>query len=177
MITFKCSGCARSFSLRDKFAGMKTKCPTCGAPLSVPAAVPGSTAVVPTLPAKMVPSLPAVIKPPPPVEVVGYVIPSRPAVDYKDCPFCEEQVIATAKKCKHCGETLDVAMRSADEAKRMAILASRGGGGSAAANTTVIIQESKREQIFPHAFHLLCTILTCGFWAPIWLLHYLLRGL
>jgi hypothetical protein len=25
----------------------------------------------------------------------------------KDCPFCSEQILATAKKCKHCGEWLD----------------------------------------------------------------------
>src|SRR5438093_1118559 len=35
------------------------------------------------------------------------------------CPFCAEQISPAAKKCKHCGETLDVAMRAAEEAKRM----------------------------------------------------------
>jgi len=27
--------------------------------------------------------------------------------DTKKCPYCSEQILATAKKCKHCGEWLD----------------------------------------------------------------------
>lgn len=26
---------------------------------------------------------------------------------YKECPICSEQILAVAKKCKHCGEYLD----------------------------------------------------------------------
>jgi len=29
---------------------------------------------------------------------------------------------------------------------------------------------------FPHTMHLLLTIFTCGLWAPVWLVHYLIRG-
>lgn len=35
-----------------------------------------------------------------------------------ECPFCAEQINAKAKKCRHCGETIDVAMRKAEEALR-----------------------------------------------------------
>lgn len=41
-----------------------------------------------------------------------------------ECPFCAEQISARAKKCKHCGETVDVALRKAEEALRAA---DRGG--------------------------------------------------
>lgn len=35
-----------------------------------------------------------------------------------ECPFCAEQISARAKKCRHCGETVDMAMRKAEEALR-----------------------------------------------------------
>lgn len=39
---------------------------------------------------------------------------SAPAVvSTKPCPFCAEQIQPEAKKCKHCGEILDVALRAA----------------------------------------------------------------
>lgn len=43
-----------------------------------------------------------------------------PAVAYKDCPFCGEAVRVEAKKCKHCRETIDIALRTAEEARRLA---------------------------------------------------------
>jgi TM2 domain-containing membrane protein YozV len=42
-----------------------------------------------------------------------------------ECPFCAEQINARAKKCRHCGETLDVALRKAEEALR---ISDRAGG-------------------------------------------------
>ena len=39
--------------------------------------------------------------------------------DTVECPFCAEQISVRAKKCRHCGETLDVTLRSAQEALRV----------------------------------------------------------
>ena len=38
MISFRCSGCGRSFSVPEAFAGRRAKCKSCGAPVVVPAA-------------------------------------------------------------------------------------------------------------------------------------------
>lgn len=32
--------------------------------------------------------------------------------DTKDCPYCGEEILAKAKKCKHCGEFLDASLSS-----------------------------------------------------------------
>lgn len=50
-----------------------------------------------------------------------------------NCAFCDELVSAKAKKCRHCGETLDVGMRKAEEALR----ASERGGGNVYMNAAV----------------------------------------
>ena len=36
----------------------------------------------------------------------------------KDCPYCCEQILASAKKCKHCGEIVDISLRAAEQANR-----------------------------------------------------------
>lgn len=35
-----------------------------------------------------------------------------------NCPICDEVISQRAKKCKHCGETLDIALRRAEESLR-----------------------------------------------------------
>jgi hypothetical protein len=41
------------------------------------------------------------------------------------CPFCGESVLAIDRKCRHCGEAIDVALRAAEEARRAAEAARR----------------------------------------------------
>ena len=59
--------------------------------------------------------------------------PQPPAIQTVECPFCAEQIAARAKKCKHCGETVDVTMRRAEEALR----ASERNGGNVYMNAAV----------------------------------------
>lgn len=47
------------------------------------------------------------------------------SVGQVECPFCAELVKSAAKKCRHCGETLDPAMRKAEEAMRLASASDR----------------------------------------------------
>ncbi len=37
--------------------------------------------------------------------------PAEAASRHTACPFCSEEILATARKCKHCGEMLDPALR------------------------------------------------------------------
>lgn len=88
--------------------------------------------------------MPAV--PPPPSGSLAPPVPAVPIVQpapepTQRCPYCSELVAQSAKKCKHCGEILDVALRAAEEAKRhgpsntpmVFMNAGGGGGGSSAA--------------------------------------------
>lgn len=90
------------------------------------------------------------------------------------CPFCAEQISPAAKKCKHCGETIDVVLRAAEEAQRMssrqpAVYMNAGGGAVAAASVPP-------RHNFPHVLHFVLTFFTMGLWLPIWILHYLFRN-
>jgi TM2 domain-containing membrane protein YozV len=51
----------------------------------------------------------------------------------KECPFCAEQISINAKKCKHCGETIDVTLRVAEEARR----SNNGSAGNIVVNNAL----------------------------------------
>lgn len=94
---------------------------------------------------------------------------SLATTDTKACPFCGEGVLAIAKKCKHCGEMLDAAMRLAQQTATVP-----SGAAAASSSTTVVVHTHGRS--FPHLLHLLLTVFTLGLWFPLWVLHYLFRG-
>jgi len=39
--------------------------------------------------------------------LVAYILPAENAENTKQCPYCGEKILTTAKKCKHCGEWLE----------------------------------------------------------------------
>ena len=65
------------------------------------------------------PSSPGEEEEPPPVRVTPEVVEPIPIQQYKECPFCGEQVLANAKKCKHCGAH-DLGVPTADSDQRTA---------------------------------------------------------
>ena len=115
-------------------------------------------------------SLVPIIRNAPTVLIVPHV--GSPISETKTCAFCAEPIAAAAKKCKHCGETLDVALRAAEEAKRMSQRQPNvymNAGGAAIASPGV------QKRSFPHLLHFVVTCVTFGLWLPIWILHYLTR--
>lgn len=102
----------------------------------------------------------------------------------KDCPFCCEPIAADAKKCRHCGETVDMALRMAEEAKRESERRSKdtnlvvnnnnnnnnGGGGG----VERVYYHTAPQFGHWHAIHAFLTLLTCGLWFPLWIVHYMI---
>lgn len=118
---FECPNCRRKGSLPDGTPLPKrVGCPAC------------KTAFVPIPLAEPPPRLPGTV--PAPVdagdlrrlgEAISELARPQPSpltvTPIKVCEYCGETIHLAAKKCKHCGEVLDPALRSAEEAKRIAL--------------------------------------------------------
>ena len=52
--------------------------------------------------------------------------------DTKQCPYCSEEILTTAKKCKHCGEYIDGELRKsrAESAKQEKIVVEQKSSGA-----------------------------------------------
>ncbi len=118
-IRVTCPSCAARIKSPDSFAGRKAKCPKCGNSVKIPAAS-GPVAKIEDAkietPFKQDDQL---------VPFAGHspiaVVPPQQIVPIENevrCAFCDELVRPNAKRCKHCGETLDIALRAAEEADR-----------------------------------------------------------
>jgi DNA-directed RNA polymerase subunit RPC12/RpoP len=95
-----CSNCSGKLKVPDNLVGRSVKCPRCSTAIKVP-----GKATAP--PARQEPE---------PEDLAPVEQASTQAT--QDCPFCGEQILTKAKKCKHCGETIDVTLRAAEEARR-----------------------------------------------------------
>src|SRR5436190_944638 len=93
-ISVACPACGAKLKAPDNAAGRTVKCLKCGEAIAVPSAAAVS---------------------PVPVQSPAQPVPTS---NSKPCPFCGEQILAAAKKCKHCGEVIDPTMRAAEEPER-----------------------------------------------------------
>ncbi|HTU18694.1 MAG TPA: SHOCT domain-containing protein [Gemmataceae bacterium] len=110
MIDFNCPGCGKAFSVKDDFAGKKTKCQKCGARMMIPSA----------------PADPALS----PAQEVLDVIPVDPqptkTIQTK-CPFCnapwafERRFAGTQITCSKCSHLFRIPQQSTDEAERFIV--------------------------------------------------------
>jgi len=95
--------------------------------------------------------------------------------------MCDEPVSVNARKCKHCGETLDVALRKAEEAMRHAerqpnVFMNAGGGGAAASSSSSSGSGGQQLRPFNHFLHIVLSVITAGIWVPVWILLYIFRN-
>lgn len=79
-------------------ADVKFNCPHCKQPLEAPEEMRGQPIDCPSCNKAF--TIPTPTAPPP----------QSPAT--KACPFCGEEILSQAKKCKHCGEILDESLRA-----------------------------------------------------------------
>jgi hypothetical protein len=113
-ISFSCPTCDRKLKAPDNAAGKSSKCPGCGSPVTCPELV---------YEAELIAETP---EGPDPFGGLGAdqaydVVPepvAAPAAEARrPCPMCGEMIVATAAKCRFCGEIFDPALK-------------KGGGGA-----------------------------------------------
>src|SRR4051812_37164471 len=108
-----CPNCSSVIRAPDDWAGKPCRCPKCRTRIVIPlAAVPTHGPPNEVAWQEKPPPIP-----PPPFEVAERSEPLALART-QECPFCASEIPAKAKKCRECGETVDVALRAAEEARR-----------------------------------------------------------
>lgn len=111
-ISVKCGDCGKGLKAPDALAGKKAKCPQCGSVIPIPVPVSDAEEYDDDPPA----AKPAAAKSK--SRVAKKPVEDEYEEDYEDeseesedgrkaCPMCGEMIIATAAKCRFCGEVFD----------------------------------------------------------------------
>jgi hypothetical protein len=108
-IRFECPACKKRTQAPEELAGRKARCPNCQAVINVP-----------DLPEPVEEADEA----PQPAPAPARRAPARRAEDdepeeqRRPCPMCGEMILATAVKCRYCGEVFDETLRRTERKRR-----------------------------------------------------------
>jgi predicted RNA-binding Zn-ribbon protein involved in translation (DUF1610 family) len=132
-ISFQCPQCGKKLKAPDQAAGKSSKCPGCGGTVTCPEPVYDAEVLDESQP-------PAGHDPYGDLDSdkpYGLVEPEPAAApsgeNRRPCPMCGEMILATAAKCRYCGEVFDPALKKAKGKK------SKVGAGDASLSTGEIL--------------------------------------
>ncbi|MDR3636857.1 MAG: hypothetical protein P4L84_23835 [Isosphaeraceae bacterium] len=120
-ISFSCKFCGKRLKAPDSAAGKTSKCPQCGKPVTCPEPVYDAEPVAEQ------PDMPEILDDVDPYSdlddgtpygVSGPAEPDESAERRRPCPMCGEMILASAAKCRFCGEVFDDGLKKAGAKKK-----------------------------------------------------------
>ncbi len=142
-ITFPCTRCGKTLKARENAVGRTKKCPVCSARVTChgpadegpifDAEIVDAEVVDAPLPsaraARM--NLLADLDDDAPYAIVNSDLVKGPEIEpERPCPMCGETILASAVKCRFCGEVFDAVLKKAKGKKSRKRSSRSGGGGS-----------------------------------------------
>jgi hypothetical protein len=115
-ISFQCPQCGKKLKAPDDAAGKSSRCPGCGSPVTCPEAIYDAE-LVDAPPDGFNPfgdladDQPYAVAGPKPGDAPEFG--ATPGEARRPCPMCGEMIVASAAKCRFCGEIFDPALKKA----------------------------------------------------------------
>ena len=110
-ISFSCPQCGKKLKAPVHAAGKTSKCPGCGSPVTCPEPIYEAELVEPSPGGGSNPY--DDLDDGGAYGVAAEAVPASSAEGRRPCPMCGEMIVATAAKCRFCGEIFDPTLKKA----------------------------------------------------------------